>query len=459
MKFQDFFSTKISYPFLYPFLVKDCYKLYEQKKQVQFLNTQEIKEYQIKKLRNLLIFSFENTRYYKNLFEKISFDPYTFSHLEDMRKIPILTRKIVNENTKELVSDKIENLHRNTSGGSTGNPVIFYADKYFNSHAVANAWVADSFTGWTFGSRTARLWGLPKDYDNFKKPWVKIRQEFTNVKYFDAFDMSLDKIKKYHRELTSFRPEIILTYASSIFLLAKYLKENKIKPLYPTKAIITSAEKMYPEMRNLIEEVFGKIVFDRYGSREVSAVSMECPKHKGFHLMPDDHYIETVDPKKTSKALKGKEGLILVTVLNNFGMPFIRYQIGDIGVLSNKKCSCGRKTDLIEKITGRVSNTIVLENGKMIHGEFFTHAFYYLQGVEKFKFIQESFNKFAILIVKNSKWKDEDLNQVYNEIFKAIDKKTAKITVKFVKSIPPEKSGKYLFTVSKVKLINFKENE
>lgn len=457
MNFEDIIARKISYPYLYPFLIKDCHELYKRKLEIQYLDKKEIEHYQIEKLRKLLLHAYQNTRYYKRIFDERNFKPRKLSSISELKKLPVLTKQVIRDNLNDLLADKIENLDKNTSGGSTGTPLIFYADKYFNNHCAANAWVVDGFSGWKPGDRMARLWGYPEGYNQFWTPWVKLRHFSTNVKYYDAFDMSKTNLERYHKDLSSFKPDTVLAYASSIYILARYLKENSIKPFYPRKSIITSAERLYPHMRELIEEVFGKIVFDRYGSREVSGVAMECEKHNGFHLQPDDHCIEIVDFGNSQKEAVNKEGLVLVTVLNNLGMPFVRYQIGDVGVWGHDTCSCGKNTRKLQKIIGRTSDTIILENGRMIHGEYFTHAIYFIEGVEKFKFIQENLNEFQILIVKNEKWKASNLNKIYDELYKVLDKKSVKIKINFVKEILPEKSGKFLFTVSRLKIGNLKK--
>jgi phenylacetate-CoA ligase len=440
MNLRDFLAKYVFYPFVYELVQPNFNAYVEDREQIQFLKRDDSDAIQLNLLKKYLIFAYEKTKYYKKTFDDVGFNPYEFSELDEIKRIPILTKEIIRQNINDLMTAPEDELYKNTSGGSTGKPLIFYADKKYPEFASANAAVSDEFCGWYRGCRIARLWGHPNDYENALKPWVRLRYLLMNINYYDAFNMSEEKMEEYNKSLTQFSPDIILAYASSMHLFAKYLKKRGIKPNYPRLGIITSAEKLHSHMRIEINEVFNCQISDRYGSREVGNVGTECVEHKGMHLHPLDHYVESV----------GDSNSLLITTLTNHGMPFIRYEVGDLGELSDDYCTCGRNTRLLKSIVGRTSDIIKLSNGRMIHGEYFTHAFYFVRGVAAFQFIQHSYHDFEVRIVKDSEWNDSCLENVYKECNKVLDQNSDKIVINFVNEIPPVSSGKFRFTISEI---------
>jgi phenylacetate-CoA ligase len=211
--------------------------------------------------------------------------------------------------------------------------------------------------------------------------------------------MSEENMLKYHKDMEKFQPDVIISYASSIYLLAKFLEKKGIKPNYPKISISTSAETLYPHMRETIERVFNVKVFDKYGSREVSAIAYECEVHSGLHIIMDNVIVECIDPI-TGEEVWDRPGEILITDLNNYGMPFIRYKIGDMGILSKEKCKCGRNTLLLKRVIGRTTDNFILKNGRIVHGEYFTHLFYGLEGIKEFQFVQEKIDRFTTIYCK-----------------------------------------------------------
>jgi phenylacetate-CoA ligase len=234
-----------------------------------------------------------------------------------------------------------------------------------------------------------------------------------------------------------------VAYAGSIFVFARFLKERGLTPQYPSKAIVSSAEVMTPSMRRLVEEVFGKPVFDRYGNREFGAIAAECRAHCGLHINESDCVVEidSGDPFK-------KEGRILVTYLRNFAMPFIRYDTGDAGRFSaTEPCPCGRTTLRIVPVMGRQSDVIRTASGDLIHGEYFTHLLYESKGVCEFQFVQETPSVYLLRLVADRKETQAQELRWTENILAAVGKDSV-LRIEYVESIPVLPSGKRKFTVA-----------
>ncbi len=448
MFLQDQMSKSYVKILLSKILKRKKWNLYLEKERIQFLSLSEIQEYQTKKFRELLKMAL-NSPYYREIIS--SFDkPIDKFELDDLKRFPFLTKEIIRKEKHRLLTKPVSELFPNSSGGSTGEPVNFYQDQNYINHTWATMMIIMEMCGWYYGARIGRLWGAPQDKKKLVSLKGKISLFLQNTRFYDSFNMSEENMLKYHNDLSQFQPDIIISYASSIYLLAKFLEKNNIKPNYPKISISTSAETLYPFMRETIERVFNVKVYDKYGSREVSAIACECEAHNGLHIFMDNVIIECLDPL-TGEEVWEKPGEIVVTDLNNYGMPFIRYKIGDMGILTREICNCGRNTLLLKRVIGRVSDNFIMPDGKIIHGEYFTHLFYGKESVKEFQFVQEKIDLFNLYLVKSSNFNQAEVDNVINEIKKVIGGNST-LNVVYVDTIPKTFTGKYRFTISKLNI-------
>jgi phenylacetate-CoA ligase len=257
-------------------------------------------------------------------------------------------------------------------------------------------------------------------------------------------------MESYHRSLERFQPDLIQAYASSIHLLAGFLRSRGIRPTYPRRSIITAAEKLHPYMRAEIEDVFPVRVFDRYGSREAPAMAAECGEHDGLHIQMPGYIVETIDPQSGAR-VENTPGEIVLTVLNNFAMPLLRYRIGDMGVLTTERCPCGSSFHRLREILGRTSDNFLMPDGRVVHGEYFTHIFYGEEGVAQFQFVQEAIGRFTLRLVPTGAYSPRVLGRIERQIRDVIGG-SSELRVEIRDRIPKTPSGKYRFTISNVAL-------
>jgi len=164
----------------------------------------------------------------------------------------------------------------------------------------------------------------------------------------------------------------------------------------------------------------------------------------------DNVIVECIDPI-TSEEVWDRPGELLITDVNNYGMPFRRYKIGDMGILSKEKCKCGRNTLLLKRVIGRTTDNFILKNGRIVHGEYFTHLFYGLEGIKEFQIVQEKIDKFTLYIVKDENFDVNIINKLEQEI-KNVVGSDSQLDIIFVESVPKTPTGKYRFTISKINL-------
>lgn len=418
---------------------------------MQWLSRDTTEEIQFHKLEAILKHAYQNVPYYGKKFDELEINPRDIKSFNDYFKIPVLTKKEIQENNSSLLAKNMdkESLIKNHTGGSTGEPLAFYQDKNYLNYTHAGIQLGFGMCGYKVGDRQLYLWGSDIDTVGHKGIKGEVRDYLENTKFINTFNLTEKSLRTYLKKLRRWKPKFIWGYASSLEMIARFIKEeNKSIGIKP-KAIQSTAEVLTPVQRKLIESVFSCKVFDRYGCREVSIVAHECEAHQGLHIYSPNNYVEILDDDN-NPVKDGEVGKIVVTNLNNYAMPFIRYEIGDLGILVKDKCECGRNWPSLKKIIGRVSDIIISPSGKMIHGEFFTHLFYEMSNVKQFQVVQKTQKDLIIKIVKRSEFSKEQLKFLEEKIHKFGDK-NFRIKFEFYSQIPATDSGKFRYTISHVK--------
>lgn len=416
------------------------------------LSQEELKRFQDDMLEKILLHSYKNVPYYHSILRDINvIDENENVNIDNFDRIPILTKDIIRKEGKNLYSKDYKNrkYFENTSGGSTGEPVKFIQDKYYDDWNIATKIYFKIFVEQEIGDKELRLWGSERDIlEGREKVSIRLRNWLYNRQELNSFRMSEKDMFAFVERWNKFEPRWIEAYVQSVYEFGKFIKENNLN-IYSPKGVLTSAGTLYPEMKGLIEDVFQCKVFNRYGSREVGAVACNCEKSEKLHVAMWHNYLEILDTN--SNVIKqGEMGNIYVTTLNNFSMPLIKYDIGDIAIKSeDKQCSCGRGMPLIKKVIGRDVNLFKTNEGVLIDGEYFTHLLYYKNWIVKFQVVQKEFDFIKIYIILSDEKSESDMKEIVDKI-KTVMGEDCKVEFEFVDDIEPLKSGKYLYTVSEI---------
>lgn len=415
----------------------------------QWIPEEELKIRQWKSLKYILQYAYENCAYYKNVFDANKINPSDIASHEDFLRIPLLSKKQIQDNTDTLISNLYnkDNLIWAKTGGSTGKSLKIYFDTQCQEMRIAAAFRSDRWAGWEMGMKKAAIWGNPPVADTIKK---KIRNALLDrLIYLDTMNLNEKSMSDFVELYRSYRPSIIFGHSHSIFIFAKFVQEKNITDIKP-KGIISTSMMLLPQERKIIEKVFNCNVTNRYGCEEVGLIACECEKHKGMHLNIDHLYIEFIKEDGTP-AKAGEEGAIVVTDLINKGMPLIRYKIEDVGIPTDKKCSCGRALPLMEKVAGRVADFLIRKDGSLVAGvSLVERTLTAIKGIEQMQIVQENINKIILNIVKGSGYNLESEKLLLNE-FEDVFGKDVILQINHVKNIPQEKSGKYRFSICNVK--------
>lgn len=381
------------------------------------------------------------------MFKELDIYPSDIKSVSDLQKLPLLTKDDIRNNLGDLTAKNYSKreLIPSATGGSTGEPMRFFIDKEWGAWNMAAAYREWSWAGYNQGDKIAYLWGAPQDLSNQDKIIASFYNRTSRRKMLNAFDMNEKTLAEYARILNNFNPKFINAYASAAYFLARYLEHRGIDTIRP-KAILTSCEMLFDYQRETIERVFDCEVFDYYSGRDTTLHAAECAEHSGYHLSIENAVIEFI--KEGEHVAPGEMGKIVITDLANYAMPFLRYEIGDLGIPSDEVCSCGRGLPLMKKVLGRVTDIITTKDGKHVHGEFFTHLFYNTKGVKQFQFAQKTKEYAVLKIVKAKNYSQSEIDTIIQEIHMHCG--DIEVDVEFVESIPLTISGKHRFTISEV---------
>ena len=445
------FYTKIVTSLIFPFhewLKKhDTVAVKKEMELSQWWSMEEIVELQTQRLKQMLQNVNEHVPYYKRLFAQIKFNPEDVTNAADLQSLPFLTKEVIRKHIDELKADNASGLSRFNTGGSSGAPLIFFIGKERVSHDVAAKWRATRWWNVDIGDPELVVWGSPIELDAQDRIKL-IRDRLLRTKLISAFEMSNQKLDEFVKTIIDFKPRMLFGYPSSLSLIADYANKRNIDvSSLGVKVAFVTSEKLYDHQRKKIESTFSCKVANGYGGRDAGFIAHQCPEGN-MHITAEDIIVEIVD--SNGKVLPiGEAGEIVVTHLATKDFPFIRYRTGDVGILSNDSCKCGRNLPLLKDIQGRSTDFIVSQDGTVMHGLSLVYVLRDIIGIESFKIIQEDVYNIQILIVKNEEFSINIEKSIVSDFRKRLGA-SVHVIINYVEEIPREKSGKFRYVVSNV---------
>lgn len=430
------------------------YEIYEYLKEQQWKSLEENIGVQKDKLYKILDYSIKNIPYYKRTALENNITVNSETVFNDIKKFPILTKEIIRKEFENLYNHSQKGkLIRNTTGGTTGQPIEFLQDKNFKDWASATKMLFSNWCGLEDGELAVMLWGSERDIlERTKKINDYLIEYLMNDTILNSFNMSKASMDQYIKFILEKKPGLLIAYVQAAAELARYMNEKGAKLSFNLN-VMTSAGTLFDYQRNLIEKQFGGEVFNKYGSREASDIACECEKHEGMHINILTHYLEILDDNLEEVKQENEIGEVYVTNLENYTMPMIRYRIGDSAKITNKKCSCGRGLPLIKTIIGRNIEGIRNANGKFIPAEFFIHfiGVVFNKGyIDRFQVIQDSLNQITIRVKINSTELFEQFKPEIEKNIKKVFETELNVVWKIEKKIEDPSSGKFNYVVSDV---------
>lgn len=417
----------------------------------QYYSYEVLRKQQLTKFKDIIKHAYENTEYYRKKFDEVGIHPNDIVSHKDITEIPFLTKKDIQEKTETLItrSSKKKDLYPFKTGGSTGKAVTVFCDFKAIEKGIGAALRSFRWTGWDIGEPSGSAWGNPPPKNTIKE---KLKNALLEPQIFlDTMKLNNKTMFEFIDKWNKTKPTLLHGHSHSLFIFSKFCKKYKIDDIRP-EGIISVSMMLMPGERKSIEDVFQCKVTDLYGCEEVGLIACECKNHNGMHINMENVYVEFVGPNGDEVSL-GEEGAIVVTSLLNKSMPLIRYKIEDVGIPSEKKCSCGRNLPLLDGIIGRVADFLVRKDGSLVAGvSLVERTLTAISGIEQMQIVQEDVENISVNLVKGDMF-DEDKEKALIQELKNSLGDDVNIAICIKDKIHPEPSGKYRFSISKVKNI------
>jgi phenylacetate-CoA ligase len=413
----------------------------------QWVSPSQLEEIRQRRLGALLKLATAHVPYYAELFRDLRFDVASRIRAADLHRIPFLTKEIIRQNLDLLRNKKARRVHKFSTGGSTGAPLVFYLGATRVSSDVAARMRAESWFGVTPGDFEFAIWGSPVELT--KQDRLRdLRDRVLRTRLLSAFEMNPETMTRYLDDIERHGCQRLFGYPSSIALLCEHAdRERRDLRRLGVKAVFVTAEYLYDEWRSTIAETFGCPVANGYGGRDSGFVAHECPAG-GMHITADRLIVEVVDDQGRPQPV-GQPGEIVVTNLDTPEMPFIRYRTGDVGTLSARNCSCGRTLPLLERVEGRKTDFIVAPDGRLMHGLALIYVIREMEGIEAFRITQKQLTLFDIEIVRNQRYAPDSEGRI-REAFSRRLRAPVAVQVRYLDAISPTPSGKTRHVVSEI---------
>jgi phenylacetate-CoA ligase len=454
---------------LYPLLVKktlqpikDFYskkpvsKYLEIFEKTQYWNYDDLKRYQSRQLRKLIDHAYHNVPFYHRIMKKNNLYPNDIKISEDLKKLPVIYKDDIRKNPKDFLA-KNWNEYKYVQGrtsGSTGEPFRYFIDYERWSMGKAMQLRNWQVAGYQLGEKKVTIGGsalIPNENKKLTvkdKLYYKMDSLIVRNLSLQGVHISNDILMNYVEKINYFKPVMIRGYPSVLECFCDFLLEKNIS-ITPPKIVYTVAEKLYKFQREKIEKGFSCAnIFEGYGGGDVAVNTLECEKHNR-HICLETAVMELLDKNDEDVSINCT-GRIVTTMLNNYTQVFIRYDTGDLGVVTDEVCDCGREYPLMKEIIGRSVDTLKFSNGISLGSPAITVILREFN-IKQYQIIQEKRDELIIKIIKNKNYKASETKKIF-EIMKYHCGNGVNIELDFVNNIPTTAAGKRRYIVSKVNM-------
>lgn len=430
-------------------LGRDTYQFLSRLEKEQYFKKDQLETLRFQKLKALLIHADKNIPFYRKRFADAGFNPEKIQAADDVKLLPLLSKEEIRKNLDQMKwNDSPGGLYRYNTGGSSGKPLVFFFDRRRQAYDAAARALTHKWWDVDIGDKELYLWGSPLEITKQDK-MKDLRDWLTNDLLISAFEISEKRIPEMIEKIKKFKPKSVFGYPSTIALFCEMAGKLGYRlDQEGVKVVFSTAEVLYDHQRESISKSFGGVpVTDCYGSREGGFVCHEC-KQGHYHVIEPNYIIEFLQNGK--EVDPGEDGEVILTHLDAWGMPFIRYRTGDVAQPGQGDCTCGRTWRTIRNIKGRTTDFIVTPDGRWQHALSVIYVVRDIEGVDEFKIIQHQPDEVEVLVkIHPEIFPDNGQTRIVQGFKKRIGN-DVNVTVKFVNEIPRDASGKYRYVVSHV---------
>lgn len=423
------------------------FRLLREMEEADAFSAIELAEVRRTKLCDLIGYAYAHVPYIRMRMQEAGVGPPDISGPEDLRRLPLMRKADVRRNRELLRSDIAGKLAAFTTGGSTGEPLIFDLGKRRVASRVACRLRTSHWWGVGIGDRELAIWGSIVEVK--RQDWVRrIRDFFLASRLLSAFELNESTIARYLDIMEEGGCQQIFAYPSAIYLVClQARKEGRNLRRLGVKVVFVTGEVLYPYQRELIAETLNCPVANGYGGRDTALIAHECPQG-GMHILSDAVILELVDAEGRP-VRDGEPGEIVITDLYSHEAPFIRYASGDMAVMSARQCSCGRALPLLERVEGRSNDSIVAPDGRIINSLGLIYSVREIEGIEQFRIYQKAVDTFHVQLVTNADF-PSDAEQRLRQKWSSLLRSPLQIVFEYLPALACERSGKFRYIVSEL---------
>jgi phenylacetate-CoA ligase len=407
-------------------------------------------------LSRLLAHAYADVPFYRKQWAAMGYVPSPQVTLEDLRRLPLLTKADIRERKAEMVAASISksSLHVDYTGGTTGTQTSFYRDHACRVARVGRQWGALEWCGYRPGDKRALVWGAHSDLappgpGSAVKRWFRSYASAEEVLCCTV--MTRAEMLDYHRRLHAFRPAVLYGYPNAMEEFARFIQREGLARI-PMARIFCTAEKLGETQRALLHDTFGGEVFDLYCSREHGCVAFECHRHHGLHVDMGNAIVEILRDGRPVEP--GESGELVITDLLNYGMPMIRHATADMATAAAGPCDCGCPFPMFSSLDGRTTDTLYRPDGSVVAGVMLPDLFIDQPGIVQAQFVQEDPRSLDVNLVL-SPGASRDISETVVAEIRSIMGHEIAIQLRFVDAIPRNpRSGKYQEVICKIPALN-----
>ena len=442
---QDFLFKNFIIPAYFNYKGDNRYRYYYDLKGRDFLSVEELKKIQWKRLKLLIEHCYRYIPYYTDLFNRLNITPSDITSYEDYSElIPELTKQGIRENFDNLIDTRLpkNKICTDSTSGSTGIPLLLARSLEDQEFGFALRYRSNTWGGWNFYDKAVWFVSDTRHITELNRLKGKIGLWIKRRLLIDTKNCTKENMYNWVEQIKRFKPKQVYGYSSLLAEFSRFLLENNIK-IEGIEGVYSTAEVLRD--RETMSKAFNAPVYDQYGASEVPCIAHECKKGN-MHINIDEVLVEFVDVEGNSEIKK-----IVCTPLYIYGMPLLRYDLGDTAIPSAKQCDCGLPYPVMELKVGRLSDNILSPTGKLVSG--ITFGWYLTdatKGIARFQLVQEDVSHFVINIEGDDRFREENERVIRELIHEMLNTADISLQFEYPDKILSGSNGKYRPIISKV---------
>ncbi len=440
----------------------------------EWWSSEQMEEYQLAQVQNIVRYSMKHVPFYKELYRKNGIFSDTIVALSDIERLPFIERTDIKADPEKFISDEVRDkkLIKRLSSGSSGSPIQAYSTPDMIDKFSAHTYYYLGFLGLNPDRvKSARITGDKIPEENISNAIYWENRSPLQIA-FSTLHLNPDTIQMYVDKLNDFEPTYLVVYPSALELIAKYMTLKSLNFKFDLKCIYSTAETIYQEQKEFLEDFFKCPVYVSYGHTEAAVIGGACPFSEKLHILKQYGVTELLGSDGQEIDI-GEKGEVVVTGFINHEFPIIRYRTGDIAEKAIQSCGCGRDCVYLTRVEGRYQDYALDKNNNKVPLATLQHYLYELvmndpsvvdsphksciidwQLIDRWQFIQDKPGILRVLLVLHPKF-DSSNSDIIPALISGIEDAfygRFSVNVKIVNHIQPSPSGKQRYIIQNVKI-------